>query len=85
MFMYTEKQVDVNHLTCECYLNGIACQIDRLTFPCPCATMICKNQFGRLEFNQNRVRNHFFQTLNRLQAEKEQENLGMISDLYLEV
>jgi hypothetical protein len=68
-------------LTCECYLNGIACQIDRLTFPCPCATMICKNQFGRLEFNQNRVRNHFFQTLTRLEAEKEQENFASLDDL----
>ena len=62
-------------LTCECYLNGIACQVDRLTFPCPCATMFCQNPLGRLEFNQNRVRNHFFQTLTRLEAEKEQETL----------
>ena len=61
--------------TCECYLNGIACQVDRLTFPCPCATMICKNPCGRLEFNQNRVRNHFFQTITRLEAEKKQEEL----------
>lgn len=62
-------------LTCECYLNGIACQVDRLTFPCPCATMICKNPLGRLEFNQNRVRNHFFETITRLEAEKEHEEL----------
>lgn len=62
-------------LTCECYLNGIACQVDRLTFPCPCATMLCQNPLGRLEFNQIRVRNHFFQTLTRLEAEKEQEVL----------
>jgi hypothetical protein len=40
--------------------------------------MICKNPLGRLEFNQNRVRNHFFQTLTRLEAEKEQEELGKI-------
>ncbi|CAF1306251.1 unnamed protein product [Rotaria sordida] len=59
--------------TCECYINGIACQVDRLTFPCPCATMLCKNPLGRLEFNQNRVRNHFFETITRLQAEKKQE------------
>ncbi len=65
-------------LTCDCYLNGIACQVDRLTFPCPCATMICQNPLGRLEFNQNRVRNHFFETLTRLEAEKEQEELGKI-------
>lgn len=65
--------------TCECYLNGIACQVDRLTFPCPCATMICKNPLGRLEFNQNRVRNHFFQTITRLEAEKKQEELGKIN------
>jgi hypothetical protein len=62
-------------LTCECYLNGIACQVDRLTFPCPCATMICKNPLGRLEFNQNRVRNHFFETITRLEAEKQQEEI----------
>lgn len=62
-------------LTCECYLNGIACQVDRLTFPCPCATMLCQNPLGRLEFNQNRVRNHLFQTLTRLETEKEQEAL----------
>jgi hypothetical protein len=35
--------------------------------------MICKNPLGRLEFNQNRVRNHFFQTITRLEAEKQQE------------
>ncbi|UJR33060.1 hypothetical protein I4U23_020519 [Adineta vaga] len=61
--------------TCDCYLNGIACQVDRLTFPCPCATMLCKNPLGRLEFNQNRVRNHFFDTITRLEAEKTQETL----------
>ncbi|CAF3640991.1 unnamed protein product [Adineta steineri] len=61
--------------TCECYLNGIACQVDRLTFPCPCATMLCKNPLGRLEFNQNRVRNHFFETITRLEAEKTQEQI----------
>lgn len=66
--------------TCECYLNGIACQIDRLTFPCPCATMICKNPCGRLEFNQNRVRNHFFQTITRLEAEMKQEELSIIQN-----
>ncbi|CAF2627392.1 unnamed protein product [Rotaria sp. Silwood2] len=59
--------------TCECHLNGIACQVDRLTFPCPCATMLCKNPLGRLEFNQNRVRNHFHETITRLEAEKQQE------------
>ena len=59
--------------TCDCYLNGIACQVDRLTFPCPCATMLCKNPLGRLEFNQNRVRNHFCQTMTRLEAEKRDE------------
>ncbi len=65
-------------LTCDCYLNGIACQVDRLTFPCPCATMLCKNPLGRLEFNQNRVRNHFVETITRLEAEKNQEELGKI-------
>ncbi len=65
-------------LTCDCYLNGIACQVDRLTFPCPCATMLCKNPLGRLEFNQNRVRNHFFETITRLEAERNQEELGKI-------
>jgi hypothetical protein len=35
--------------------------------------MICKNPLGRLEFNQNRVRNHFFETITRLEAEKQQE------------
>lgn len=61
-------------LTCDCYVNGIACQVDRLTFPCPCATMLCQNPLGRLEFNQNRVRNHFVETISRLNAEKEQED-----------
>ncbi|CAF0916370.1 unnamed protein product [Adineta ricciae] len=65
--------------TCDCYLNGIACQVDRLTFPCPCATMLCKNPLGRLEFNQNRVRNHFFDTITRLEAEKKQDELGNLS------
>jgi len=57
--------------SCECYLNDIACQVDRLTFPCPCATMLCKNPLGRLEFDQNKVRNHFLQTISRLKTEKE--------------
>lgn len=35
--------------------------------------MLCKNPLGRLEFNQNRVRNHYFQTLSRLEIEKQQE------------
>ena len=71
-------------LTCECYLNGIACQVDRLTFPCPCATMLCQNPLGRVEFNQIRVRNHFFQTLTRLEAEKEQEEFGKFERMYHE-
>lgn len=63
-------------LTCECYINGIACQVDRLTFPCPCATMLCKNPLGRLEFNQNRVRNHFIETITRLATEQQDEESG---------
>lgn len=69
--------------TCECYSNGIACQVDRLTFPCPCATMPCLNPLGRLEFNQNRVRNHFFQTIMRLKAEKQQEERSFSSDEFV--
>ena len=65
-------------LTCDCYLNGIACQVDRLTFPCPCATMLCQNPLGRLEFNQNRVRNHFFETITRLNAEKEDNEIFIL-------
>lgn len=59
-------------LTCDCYVNGIACQVDRLTFPCPCAMMLCQNPLGRLEFNQNRVRNHFVETISRLKQEEEE-------------
>jgi hypothetical protein len=40
--------------------------------------MLCKNPLGRLEFNQNRVRNHFFETITRLEAEKQQEELGKL-------
>jgi len=67
--------------SCECYLNGIACQVDRLTFPCPCATMLCRNPLGRLEFNQNRVRNHFIRTISRLEAEKQQQQDGCVASL----
>lgn len=35
--------------------------------------MLCKNPLGRLEFNQNRVRNHYLETITRLETEKQQE------------
>jgi hypothetical protein len=41
--------------------------------------MLCKNPLGRLEFNQNRVRNHFFETITRLEAEKKQEEFCKIN------
>lgn len=52
--------------TCQCYTNGIGCQVDRLSFPCGCQRDQCWNPNGRTSFNVERVRNHYYQTMERL-------------------
>jgi len=52
--------------TCQCYTNGIGCQVDRLSFPCGCQRDQCWNPNGRTSFNVERVRNHYYRTMERL-------------------
>ncbi|WAR09995.1 CSRN3-like protein [Mya arenaria] len=55
--------------TCACSLDGIKCQVDRLSFPCGCTKEGCGNPSGRVEFNPIRVRTHFIHTVMRLEFE----------------
>jgi len=55
--------------TCACALEGIKCQVDRLSFPCGCTKEGCGNPSGRVEFNPIRVRTHFIHTVMRLEFE----------------
>ncbi|KAA0191676.1 Cysteine/serine-rich nuclear protein 2 [Fasciolopsis buskii] len=58
---------------CQCAINGIKCQMDRLNFPCPCTSAsVCQNPQGRIEFNPIRVRAHYLHTRMRLEMEKDQ-------------
>lgn len=58
---------------CQCAINGIKCQMDRLNFPCPCTSAsACQNPQGRIEFNPIRVRAHYLHTRMRLEMEKDQ-------------
>ncbi|CAN7992950.1 unnamed protein product [Ixodes hexagonus] len=59
--------------SCSCSLAGIACQVDRMSFPCGCTQEGCANVSGRTEFNPVRVRAHFLHTLMRLEIEKQQQ------------
>ncbi|XP_029835509.2 cysteine/serine-rich nuclear protein 3 [Ixodes scapularis] len=59
--------------SCSCSLAGIACQVDRMSFPCGCTQEGCANASGRTEFNPVRVRAHFLHTLMRLEIEKQQQ------------
>lgn len=67
-------QVVCDPETCMCSLAGIKCQVDRQSFPCGCTKEGCQNKFGRIEFNPSRVRNHFIQTVVRLDMEHRQED-----------
>jgi len=62
--------------TCQCYTNGIGCQVDRLSFPCGCQRDQCWNPNGRTSFNVERVRNHYYKTMERLRdpAFKDDQN-----------
>jgi len=71
--------------TCQCSLNGIKCQMDRLQFPCGCTVGSCNNINGRTEFNPSRVRTHFIHTMMRLELEsteleKKNENQSFNED-----
>ncbi|XP_054751869.2 uncharacterized protein LOC129257540 [Lytechinus pictus] len=66
-------QVVCDPETCMCSLAGIKCQVDRQSFPCGCSKDGCHNKYGRIEFNPSRVRNHFIQTVVRLDMEHRQD------------
>ncbi|CAF0728964.1 unnamed protein product [Didymodactylos carnosus] len=63
--------------TCECSQNGISCQVDRLSFPCACSKLECQNPYGRTEFNHIRVKNHFLNTIMRLELEEKSLQLDI--------
>lgn len=69
--------------SCSCSLAGIACQVDRMSFPCGCTQEGCANASGRTEFNPVRVRAHFLHTLMRLEIEKQQQQGLNQADLAL--
>ncbi|VDM40772.1 unnamed protein product [Toxocara canis] len=54
--------------TCECAKDGIKCQVDRASFPCPCVSTTCNNPEGRVEFNALRVRAHYLETMMRMKV-----------------
>uniref|UniRef100_A0A915AEW6 Cysteine/serine-rich nuclear protein N-terminal domain-containing protein n=1 Tax=Parascaris univalens TaxID=6257 RepID=A0A915AEW6_PARUN len=54
--------------SCECANNGIKCQVDRPSFPCPCVGASCGNPEGRVEFNALRVRAHYLETMMRMRV-----------------
>ncbi|XP_071823034.1 uncharacterized protein [Apostichopus japonicus] len=54
---------------CQCSLAGIKCQVDRMSFPCGCTKDYCQNEFGRIEFNPIKVREHFISTMQKLEWE----------------
>ena len=67
--------------TCSCIVNGIACQVDKLGYPCSCEVDRCHNPEGRVEFNAIRVRRHLIHTLNKLYSNEQQsEDSGAIED-----
>lgn len=55
--------------TCQCSLAGIKCQVDRMSFPCGCTRDYCQNEYGRIEFNPIKVREHFISTMQKLEWE----------------
>ncbi|TPP63142.1 Cysteine/serine-rich nuclear protein 3 [Fasciola gigantica] len=63
---------------CQCALNGIKCQMDRLSFPCPCTgASACENPQGRVEFNPIRVRTHYLHTRMRLEMEQQSQTTSI--------
>ncbi|XP_055711744.1 cysteine/serine-rich nuclear protein 1 [Phlebotomus papatasi] len=58
--------------TCSCSESGIRCQVDRPNFPCGCTRGGCANPMGRIEFNPERVREHFNDTIMMLELEREE-------------
>ena len=47
-------------------INTFLIQVDRLSFPCGCQRDQCWNPNGRTSFNVERVRNHYYKTMERL-------------------
>uniref|UniRef100_A0A1I7ZLI5 CSRNP_N domain-containing protein n=1 Tax=Steinernema glaseri TaxID=37863 RepID=A0A1I7ZLI5_9BILA len=69
--------------TCQCAIDNIKCQFDRPGFPCACTTESCENPEGRVEFNEDRVRTHFLQTMMRLRAAKSKGNMAVSSPMHI--
>lgn len=75
-------QVYCNPEICACYLAGIKCQVDRMSFPCGCSRDGCNNDNGRIEFNPIRVRTHFIHTIMKIEMEKKQVSYFSFSKLH---
>ncbi|GMR30944.1 hypothetical protein PMAYCL1PPCAC_01139, partial [Pristionchus mayeri] len=54
--------------SCECAAEGIPCQVDKEddSFPCQCRAETCQNDHGRLEFDAQRVSEHYLRTFARM-------------------
>lgn len=66
---------------CSCSQSGIKCQVQYPNPPCGCSHFGCGNPNGRIELNYDQVRQHFKDTLLRLNFEnkeklKEEEEEG---------
>lgn len=71
-FCGCDCEIYCNPEMCACYLAGIKCQVDRISFPCGCSRDGCNNDNGRIEFNPIRVRTHFIHTIMKIEMEKKQ-------------
>lgn len=59
--------------TCQCAQDEIGCLVDKPSFPCACTKSSCKNPYERHEFDSDKVRSHYEDTLKRLKSESRRQ------------
>lgn len=52
--------------TCSCSVAGIECFVEDGSFPCRCSKSICRNPHGHIEYNPDKVQEHFTRTMERM-------------------
>lgn len=60
---------------CDCFANGINCQLDRIKFPCGCSVKRCKNLFGLKRFNPKSVIDHYKEKLYSIENKESKKEL----------
>lgn len=70
--------------TCKCSQEEIVCQVDRKGFPCSCSERTCNNPAGCIEFNMQRVQDHYKEILFRLRDEERDMDVDEESSTFLE-